>query len=224
MNTEKRKFIHSLVFPVFFLFMMWLVKIIEIIFNVDLVFLGIHPLKAEGLAGILTSPLIHGSFSHLISNSFPLLILGACLFYFYRKIAYKVFFLIYFLTGLWVWFGARDAWHIGASGIVYGLASFLFISGIIRKNPRLMAITFFVAFFYGSMIWGIFPDFFPFKNISWEGHLMGLISGLVLAVFYRKEGPQRKLYSWDFEDEEDDENDDEENAYWKTNCKMNCPD
>lgn len=79
-----------------------------------------------------------------------------------------------------------------------------------------MSITFFVAFFYGSMIWGIFPDFFPFKNISWEGHLMGLISGLVLAVFYRKEGPQRKLYSWDFYDD-DDENDDDENAYWKTN-------
>ena len=197
---------------------MWLFKIVEIVFNVDLVFLGIYPLKVEGLAGILTSPLVHGDFSHLISNSFPLLILGTCLFYFYRKIAYKAFFLIYFLTGLWVWFGARDAWHIGASGIVYGLASFLFISGIIRKNPRLMAITFFVAFFYGSMIWGIFPDFFPFKNISWEGHLMGLISGLVLAVFYRKEGPQRKLYSWDFEDEEeDDENDDDENAYWKTN-------
>ncbi len=214
MNTEKRKLIHSLVFPVFFLFLMWLFKIVEIVFNVDLVFLGIFPLKAEGLAGILTSPLIHGDFSHLISNSFPFLILGTSLFYFYKKIAYKVFFLIYILTGLWVWFGARDAWHIGASGIVYGLASFLFISGIIRKNPRLMAITFFVAFFYGSMIWGIFPDFFPFKNISWEGHLMGLISGLVLAVFYRKEGPQRKLYSWDFEE---DEEDDDENAYWKTN-------
>ena len=218
MNTEKRELIHSLVFPAFFIFVMWLFKIVEIIFNVDLVFLGIFPLKAEGLSGILTSPFIHGDFSHLISNSFPLLILGASLFYFYRKIAYKVFFLIYLLTGLWVWFGARDAWHIGASGIVYGLASFLFISGLIRKNPRLMAITFFVAFFYGSMIWGIFPDFFPFKNISWEGHLMGLISGLVLAIFYRREGPQRKLYSWDFEDEEDNDEDDE-NAYWKVKNK-----
>ena len=206
-----------MVFPVFFLFLMWLVKIIEIIFHVDLIFLGIYPLKAEGLSGIITSPLIHGSFSHLISNSFPFVILGACLFYFYRKIAYKVFFLIYILTGIWVWFGAREAWHIGASGIIYGLASFLFVSGMIRKNPRLMAITFFVTFFYGSMIWGIFPDFFPFKNISWEGHLMGLISGVVLAVFYRKEGPQRKLYSWDFEDEEDDDDDDDKNAYWKTN-------
>ena len=220
MNTEKRKLIHSLVFPAFFLFLMWLVKIIEIIFNVDLVFLGIFPLKAEGLAGIITSPFIHGSFSHLISNSFPLLILGACLFYFYKKISYKVFFLIYILTGIWVWFGARGAWHIGASGIVYGLASFLFVSGMIRKNPHLLAITFFVAFFYGSLIWGIFPDFFPFKNISWEGHLMGLISGVVLAIFYRKEGPQRKLYSWDIEDENEDNDEDEdedEDAYWKTN-------
>jgi membrane associated rhomboid family serine protease len=190
-----------------------MVKVVEVLLDISLVNLGIYPLSAKGLPGIITAPLIHSDFSHLIANSTSLFVLLAVLFYFYKEIAFKIFFLIYLFTDIWIWFGAREAFHIGASGLVYGLVSFLFVSGIIRKNPRLMAITLLVTFLYGSLIWGIFPEFFPGRNISWESHLMGLIAGLVLAIYFRSHGPQRKKYEW--QDEEDDY-DDDENAYWKT--------
>ncbi|MFC2100713.1 rhomboid family intramembrane serine protease [Bacteroidota bacterium] len=163
-------------------------------------------MKIKGLLGIITAPLIHGSLGHLFSNSIPLLLLGSFLFYFYRPVAYKVFFLIYFIHGVWVWVFARENYHIGASGLVYGEAAFLFLSGIIRREPRVLALSMLVVFMYGSMVWGIFPDFFPNTNISWESHLMGMLAGFILAIYFRKEGPQSKKYSWELEEEVEDEN------------------
>lgn len=200
MNIEKKRFYHSLVFPVFFLAIIWGVKISGHILDAEITHLGIYPLTLKGLSGIILSPLIHADFSHLYANTVPFLTLGIGLFYFYNKIAYKIFFLIYITTGTWVWFSAREAYHIGASGIVYGLASFIFFSGIIRKDFRLTAVSLITVFLYGSMIWGIFPIY---RKISWESHLMGGIAGLLMAVFYRKEGPERVPYSW--ESEPDDE-------------------
>jgi membrane associated rhomboid family serine protease len=188
------------------------VKFVEVLSGFDLGFLGIYPLRASGAIGIITSPLIHGDFSHLLANSIPLLVLGTALFYFYKEISVKVLILLYAMVGVWVWVFAREAYHIGASGLVYGLATFIFFSGLIRRNMRLMALAMIVAFLYGGMVWGVFPEFFPEKNISWESHFMGILAGLVLALFYRKEGPQREVYNW--EEEDDDEDDD--NAYWKT--------
>jgi len=204
MTTEKRKITLKLAFPVIFLILLWLVKIFEISSGIDLVFLGILPLKLKGLIGIITSPLIHSDLSHLMANSLPVLILSVTIFYFYKEIAYKIFFLVYLFSGIWVWFGAREAYHIGASGLIYGMGSFLFVSGLIRKDTRLMAISMIVIFIYGSMIWGVFPDFFPERNISWESHLMGMIAGVIMAFYFRKSGPQRKQYSWEFEEEDDD--------------------
>lgn len=201
MSADRRRFINSLVFPALFVILIWLVKAYEVLFSVDLYFLGIYPLKLSGLAGIILSPLIHGGLAHLATNSVPVFILGFMLFYFYRQISFKVFVYNYLITGLWVWVGARESYHIGASGIIYGLASFLFFSGFARRDMRLSAISFVVIFLYGSMVWGIFPEFHPEKNISWESHLAGLVSGLVLAFFFRKEGPQRKKYSWEIEEE-----------------------
>lgn len=203
MNIENKRFYHSLVFPSFFLFIIWTVMFSERILEIDFAQFGIYPLRIEGLIGIILSPLIHADFSHLYANTVPFVTLGIGLFYFYNKIAYKIFFLIYFITGMWVWFGAREAYHIGASGIIYGLASFLFFSGIIRRDFRLMSVSMITVFLYGSMIWGVFPIY---KKISWESHLMGAIAGLVLAIIYRKEGPQRIHYSWETEPEPDDEN------------------
>ena len=209
MNADKQELLKSLYFPSLFLILIWLFWLAEIVFNIDLSFLGIYPLHLKGLIGIITAPLIHSGYEHLIANSIPLFILSACLFYFYRQIAYKIFFLIYLITNVWVWFLARDAYHIGASGVVYGLAAYLFTSGLVRKNPRLLAITFVITFLYGSMIWGVFPEFFPEKNISWESHLMGMLAGIILAIFFRNEGPKPKIYDFD-----DDELDDE-NPYWE---------
>jgi membrane associated rhomboid family serine protease len=206
MNEDQRKIARSLVFPAIFVFAIWLVKFVEIIFRTDLGVYGLQPLHTKGLIGIVTAPFLHVSFSHLFANSIPLFILSGLLFYFYRVIAWRIIILIWFLTGLWVWFLAReDTIHIGASGIVYGLAAFLFFSGIIRRDAKLMAITLLTAFLYGGMIWGLFPQFFPRERISWESHLMGLLAGLILAVYYRKAGPQRKPWEWEEEDENDDD-------------------
>ncbi len=209
MNNENRKFLKSLYFPTLFIVLIWTVWLAEIVFKVDFAFLGIYPLTLKGLPGIITAPLVHSGYEHIIANSIPMFVLGASLFYFYRQIAYKIFFLVYFITNIWVWFLARDAYHIGASGVVYALASFLFTSGLVRKNPRLMAISLIIIFLYGSMIWGIFPEFFPEKNISWESHLMGLLAGIVVAIFTRNEGPKAKKYVWN-----DDDLDDED-PYWE---------
>ncbi|MFO7827110.1 MAG: rhomboid family intramembrane serine protease [Bacteroidales bacterium] len=213
MSKEKKKFLYSFIFPGLFLLIIWIIKIVEVTLKLDFTFLGIFPLRAKGLIGIITAPLVHSDFEHLTANSLPILILGVGLFYFYRKIAFKVFFLIYFIANIWIWFGARHAYHIGASGLIYGFAAFLFFSGVIRKNINLMAISLLVVFLYGSLVWGLLPIQ---PHVSWESHLMGAIAGLVLAFYYRDQGPKRKIYSWELEDDYD-EWDDEENAYWKIN-------
>jgi len=205
MDQEKRSLLYSLAYPALFLFLIWTVKIIEVAFDVSFAPWGIEPLHLRGLVGIVAAPLIHADFKHLFSNSIPLFILGGCLFYFYKDIAFRIFFLMYLLTGLWVWFLARGGIHIGASGLVYALAAFLFTSGIIRRDVRLLAITFLVTFLYGSMVWGIFPDFYPERNISWESHLMGLLAGVILSFFFRSKGPRKKVYEWELYPDEDDE-------------------
>ena len=128
MKEEKRRFLHSLVIPMLFLLVIWMIKISEILLDLDFAFLGIFPLKAKGLIGIITAPLIHSDIEHLIANSIPIAILGTGLFYFYNKVAYKVFLLSYLIANIWIWLGARQAYHIGASGLVYSFASFLFFS------------------------------------------------------------------------------------------------
>ncbi len=214
MNTEKDKFFHALFFPMILMVLMWIVRLIEYGFGIDLSQFGIHPLHADGLPGILLAPFIHGGFKHLLANTFPFLILSVALFYFYHKIGLKVLIFIWVMSGIWVWFGGRQAYHIGVSGVIYGLAAFLFLSGVLRKNTQLAALSLIVVFLYGGMIWGIFPEFFPKENISWESHLGGLFAGIVIAIYYRKEGPQRKKYSWELEEDDDME---DENAYWKSN-------
>ncbi len=197
MQEDQKKLIKSLIIPSLFLFVMWFVKLSEFLFDVRFSFLGITPLDVRGLIGIIASPFLHGDWNHLMANSIPMLVLGGALYYFYSEIANKVLLLIILLTGLWVWLGARESTHIGASGVVYGLASFHLVSGLIRKEAKLMALSLIVVFLYGGMIWGIFPELFPHKNISWESHLSGMVAGIVLAVFFKDQGIQRKKYSWE---------------------------
>jgi len=210
----RKKLLLSMIIPGTFIFLMWMVKIVEVLFDIDLSRFGIYPLTAKGLSGILFSPFIHANFKHLFSNSLPLFCLSVALFYFYSEVATKVFAWTFFLTGLLVWIAGREAWHIGASGLVYGLASFLFFSGIIRRHFRLIALSLLVVFLYGSMVWGIFPDIY--KNVSWESHMLGFISGVVLAVWFRNEGPQRPLNEWLDEDDESEfdkiENEEEQSS------------
>jgi membrane associated rhomboid family serine protease len=118
--------------PVVFVLLMWVVFIVQLVLNLDVSSLGIYPKDSTTLLGIFTSPLIHGNWNHLISNTLPVLILGMILFVMYEKMALTVWILNYILTGLLVWLFARSSYHIGASGIVYGLASFLLFNFLCR--------------------------------------------------------------------------------------------
>ncbi len=168
--------------PLSFLFTIWVVNIFQFVYRLDFGYLGIYPRDTTTLFGIFTSPIIHGSWGHLLSNSIPLLVLGLLLFFTYERIAIWVWTFNYFLTGLMVWLFARDSYHIGASGIVYGLASFLLFIGFFRMDIKSIAVSSGVALFYGGMVWGIFP---LERGISWESHLFGGIVGLLLAFLYR---------------------------------------
>lgn len=208
-QLDKKIFRYSMLFPALFLLGFWLTFSLENLFRNPLTEFGIYPRTIEGLRGILFSPFIHGSLGHLTANSVPFFMLAVALFYFYRNLAWRIFWLIYLLSGLCVWLGARAAWHIGASGLIYGMGSFLFFSGLLRNDVKLLTISIIVVFLYGGMFWGMFPIE---ASISWESHLWGAASGFALSLFYRKSGPQRTHYEW--EDEPDDAADDE-NAYWK---------
>lgn len=193
MDFEVRRFFISLVFPGLLLLLIWIVFVLDQSLGLELHFHGLYPRKISGLQGILFSPLIHADFKHIMANSIPLLVLGTGLFYFYRDLAIRVFLLSYFMTGLYVWLAAREAYHIGASGLIYSLVGFMFLSGVLRRHMGLMAISLIIVFQYGSMIWGIFP---MEERISWESHLMGLVAGMTLAVIYRKLGPQKGELPW----------------------------
>ena len=201
-STEKKHLLSALFIPFLFLLIMWIVKIIEYNFGISFAHFGVFPQSLSGLKGILLSPFIHKDFTHLINNSYPILILGGILFSIYRKIALQLFIWLFFIAGFWLWIIGRPSFHIGASGIIYALASFLLVSGIVQKNPRLSAISMLITFLYGSMIWGLLPTKEP---ISWEGHLAGFLAGILVAIFYRKEGPKRKKYQWEIDEEIDEE-------------------
>lgn len=183
MNVEATKFRNSVFFIVSFTILLWLVKALEWAVALDFGFLGILPRTLSGTMGIITAPLVHGDVLHLISNTFPLLLLGVSVFYFYNRIALEVFAWIYFMSGFWVWMAARDAYHIGASGIVYGLVAFLFFSGLFRRDTKSLTISLIVIFLYGGMLQGLFPTN---DRISWESHLLGALAGAFCAFFYRE--------------------------------------
>lgn len=205
-DEEKQRLVSAGLIASGVLGLLWVVIAVEFALNVSFARFGVQPLTVEGLKGILFSPLIHGNIGHLISNSVPLFLLTSALFYYYRSHAWQIFILSWLVSGLWLWLFARgSSYHIGASGVVYALTSYHLVSGIIRKEPRLIAFTLLVTFLYGSFVWGIFPDFALKERISWESHLMGLILGVVLAWAYKDVGPQRKVYEWP---EEEDESDD----------------
>ena len=197
----RKKLFLSTVIPIIVIILIWLVKIIEILFEIDFSSLGIHPFSADGLAGIFFSPFIHADLNHLFNNTLPLFFLSVALFFFYSEVALRVLILTWIFSGILVWLAGREAWHIGASGVVYGLASFLFFSGIIRKYFRLIALSLLIVFLYGSMVWGLFPG--VYRNVSWESHMLGFFSGIILAVWFRHEGPQAPVYEWLEEEDEE---------------------
>jgi len=187
----------SLIFPIAFVLLIWIIKVFEWGLDLDFHQLGVFPLESKGLLGLITSPLIHSDFEHLIANSIPIFALSWGIFYFYRQLAFRIVLYCLFTTNILLWLGGREAWHIGASGLVYAFASFLFFSGLFRNYYKLIAISFAVAFLYGGLFWGIFP---VLKDVSWEGHLFGGCSGLIYAFAFRKQGPQKPKVVWEDDD------------------------
>ncbi|UWX55586.1 rhomboid family intramembrane serine protease [Maribacter litopenaei] len=181
----------------------WSVYWLELLNKTNFNEYGVYPRSLMGFRGIIFSPFIHGSLEHLYNNTIPLAILLAALFYFYRGIATKVVFLGIVLSGLITWGIGRPSFHIGASGLIYVLASFIFFKGIFTKHFRLVALSLIVVFIYGSLLWYIFP---VKEGISWEGHLAGFVTGLTFALLFEAKVPKPKKYDWEREDynEEDD--------------------
>lgn len=181
---DGKRFRDSVLYTFLFLLLLWGIRITEYYLKEDFGELGILPRTAEGSLGIFTGPLIHGDFYHLISNTFPLAILGIGVIYFYRQVAHLVIGIIYLVSGLAVWLIARDAYHIGASGIVYGMMFFLLTSGFIRNDRRQLAISFVILLLYGgSMFSGLLPTD---SSVSWEAHGMGALAGVFSALLFRK--------------------------------------
>jgi len=211
-NYLGKKLFSISIWPLFFLMIIWGVFLYGNTTMDHQAIYGVLPRTLEGVKGIFFSIFIHGGLDHIASNSLPLLILGMMLFFFYKKIAKAAFIWIWLVSGLWLWIGGRNnmyhpIYHIGASTLIYGLATFLFFSGVFRKHLRLMVVSALVVFLYGSIMWGIFP---LKEEISWEGHLFGAIAGLLTAFNYRKEGQQPRKYDWE-DEKDDDENSSKEN-------------
>ncbi|AWG25304.1 rhomboid family intramembrane serine protease [Flavobacterium kingsejongi] len=200
MADHQFKFSTSVIgIPLFFVLSLWIVFWIEVQFKIRLSEFGIYPRTFEGLRGIFFSPFLHGDIEHLYNNSIPLLILLGMLRYFYRKQSLRVIVYGILLSGFITWVIGRENYHIGASGLIYVLVSFIFFKGILTKYYRLVALSFTIILIYGGIIWYIFPGMG--ENISWEGHLGGLITGLLFAFIFKTEAYQKEVkYDWEAPD------------------------
>lgn len=190
-------------YPLVFVLAIWIVFWMEIRFGWDFTRFGVYPRTLEGLRGVFFSPFIHSGIKHLFHNTVPLFVLSLSLFYFYRKLSWKILFLGLLLSGTLTWLIGRPAFHIGASGMIYVLAGFLFFKGVFSKYYRLVALSLIVVFLYGGLLWYITPID---PKISWEGHLAGLITGFIFSLIYRKNIARAPKFEWEQETyrEEDD--------------------
>ncbi len=182
-SFKQSKFYTSLRFPAIILIILWIIQMFQMLTGMSLGALGVYPRHPYGIKGIFTSPFIHSQdIMHLINNSVPLFVSMAMILYFYRRVAFKAIFLIYILTGLGVWLFGRPVLHIGASGVVYGLVSFIFWNGIFRRNLKSIVLALIIILLYSGMFLGVLPNQI---GISWESHLIGSIVGILISYMFR---------------------------------------
>ena len=174
----RRSFLPGLLFAG----LMWLVFVPAFFLDLELGHYGLYPRQVSGLMGIVTAPLLHADWAHLLSNTFPLILLSAIVFYNFPLRSGLIVALLYLFSGLLAWFMARPAYHIGASGVVYSLASFVFFSGMFRRDRTSVVFSVVIVFLYGGMLYGIFPTE---GRVSWESHLAGGIAGFVGGFVFR---------------------------------------
>jgi len=208
LKNDSARLRRSFRLAVLFALILWAIKLLEIILGQDFAHYGVYPLHISGLPGIVMAPLIHGSLSHLFSNTAALVILGTALLYGYPRSAKIVVPVLYLGTGLGVWLFARNAYHIGASGLTFGVMFFVFSIGILRWDTRAIILSMIVFFLYGSMIWGIFP---MQPDVSFESHFFGAVIGVALAMLLKNHdpAPPPRKYSWEEETPEDQQESDD---------------
>jgi len=177
--------------PFFLLVAIWVIFAIDKYFELKLYEFGVFPQRWQSLLGVLLSPLLHGDLGHIANNSLPLFILLSAIYFFYPRKAEPVLYISWVFSGLFVWFFARESYHIGASGLIYAFASFVFFSGLLRSNANLLALSLLVVFLYGGLVWGLAPIE---EHVSYEGHLSGGVIGLLLAAYFRKSEPRSFKY------------------------------
>jgi membrane associated rhomboid family serine protease len=183
-----------------FVALLWLIQLLNWGLDLELERFGVRPRQLAGLSSILLAPLLHGGFAHLVANSLPLLVLGTGMLHLYPNSALKVIPAVYLGPGIAVWLFGRASVHVGASGMVYGLVSYIFIAGVLRRDRRAVAASLLVCFLYGTLVWGVLP---LKAGISWETHLAAALIGLVLAIALRRlDIPPRKRYAWEGEEDE----------------------
>lgn len=185
-----------LLLPLFFVLTLWLVFWYELHFQESLSHFGVYPREIFGLKGILFSQFLHGDIEHLANNSIALLILLPILRYFYKEQSFLVLLLGILFSGLGTWLLGRPNYHIGASGLIYALVSFIFFKGIFTKYYRLVALSFTIVILYGGSVWYMFPH--VQEGISWEGHLAGFSVGLALALILKTPQFSKPIfYEWE---------------------------
>ncbi|MFT5722708.1 MAG: membrane associated rhomboid family serine protease [Motiliproteus sp.] len=187
-----------------FVFLIWWIKLSETLFGWDLHHLGVYPQAFSGLIGIATGPLIHGSWSHVIGNTLPILLLGSLLIYGYPRSRWWTLAIIWLVSGLGVWLFGRESYHFGASGLTHGMFFYLLTGGLIRRDKRSIVLLMVAFFMYGGMLLTILPRE---PDISYEYHLFGALGGLLCALGFRNWDPKLadKTYAWEqqAEDEQD---------------------
>ena len=203
MKKNLSHIINIMFIPILFVFAIWFVRGYEIISESSFSWLAISPSNTDKILNIFTFPFIHADFSHLLNNTYPIIILGVIISSVYKEISNSVFFLSYILSGIIFWFSGDSTPVIGASGIVYALGSFILVSGFIKKQPRLAMLSFLVIFLNFFNLWGIIE--IEQDNISQTAHLSGAIAGLIIAVLFRNKGPQEKIYNYELEEEREKE-------------------
>ena len=181
-----------------FVALLWLIELLTLGLGLGVEDFGVRPRELAGLPGILFAPLVHAGFAHLFSNSLPLIVAGTAMLYLYPQSCLRVLPAIYFGPGVAVWLFARGgSSHLGASGLVYGLVSYIFVAGLIRRDRRAIAASLLVSFMYGTLVWGVLP---VKRGVSWETHLAAALIAVVLAVVLRRlDASPRRRYSWEDE-------------------------
>jgi len=205
MDPDKKEARSAAIHALLFLSLPWIVHLTEVLCSVRFVQFGLYPQQWRGLIGVVTLPFLHEGWTHLMSNTPALFLLIFGLFLFYKREAWLILLYLYLTSGLMTWMMGRvHSLHVGASGLVYALAAFHFVCGLIRKVPQQLAFALLVAFLYGGFVWAFFPVLYRDTSISWEGHLSGLLTGIAYAFYFRRLGPPPPEDPFLMEEEEED--------------------